>query len=189
MVASACQGQVCVVSSSISVVVDPIYGLASTVCNADYCLQINGMNSGHASQSWLAPRSKHAAGQHNKANTITVVLPHAVALSKLRLWNYHKNPERGACEIEVLLDDQLIYFGYLRKAAPPSALRQALHSTLLFSNHPADIEAERPHVKYNVADMERDHLTLIDERVVKNKGITFVPPAAANERPSTAVVM
>jgi Domain of unknown function (DUF4457) len=143
------------------------------------------VTTGVAAQSWLAPRPPLAASKAAKSNTVTVVLPHAVALSKLRIWNYCKNPERGACEVDIFLDDHLIYFGYLRRASG----HVPEHQTLLFSNHPGDIAAERAHVKYSVAEMDKNHLTLIDERALKNPGHSYVasrPPAI--ERPSTALV-
>jgi hypothetical protein len=146
-------------------------------------VQVNGNTSGHAAQSWLAPRPK-SSGEIDQGNTLVIVLPHAIVLSKLRIWNYCKNPERGACEVDIFLDDHLIYFGYLKQASCPQD-----HQTLLFSNHPGDLATEKLHVKYSIAEMDKNHLTLINEGIVKNKGRTFVetrPPEM--ERPSTAVV-
>jgi len=110
-------------------------------------------------------------------------LPHAVALSKLRLWNYAKTPERGACEIEVVLDDELIYKGFAAKAAA-----RGEHQTLLFTNDTAEVASEARHVRYNLDQMERNHLTLVNERVVKNEGRGYHAPAKEPARPQTAVV-
>jgi Domain of unknown function (DUF4457) len=112
------------------------------------------------------------------------VLPHAVALSKIRVWNYVRSVERGACEVDILLDDHLIYSGFFAKAGAPG-----VHQTILFTNVPAEIAAEKAYVAYNIAELEKGHLTLIDEKRVRNKGHTFREKRRTGiERPSTAVV-
>jgi Domain of unknown function (DUF4457) len=144
-------------------------------------LQVNGDCSGAAAQSWLAPRPHARSSRDCPCNTVTLNLPHAIVLSKLRVWNYHKNPERGACEVDVLLDDQLIYSGYLARASS----RPFEHQTLLFSNDAGDMAAEHSHVKNSVSQMDKGHLTLINEKVVKNQQRVVVAPS---ERPATALV-
>ena len=147
-------------------------------------MQVNGNTSGFPAQSWLAPRPRQLPGRPSRSTTVTAVLPHAVALSKLRFWNYFRNPERGVCELDVLLDDRLIYSGCLRKAAAKMD-----HQTVLFTNAPAELAVEKSHVKYCLPELQQDALTLIDEDTVKRRGQTFVQtrPSEA-ERPATALV-
>lgn len=147
-------------------------------------MQVNGNNSGQAAESWLAPRPKCSAGRIENSNEVTVVLPHAVALSKLRIWNYFKSPERGVCEVDVFLDDHLIYFGFLKKATTPGDFQ-----TLLFSNHPGDLASDQRRVKHTVPEMDKNHLTLINEGTVKDKGRAVIDARPlSSERPATAVV-
>jgi hypothetical protein len=120
-----------------------------------------------------------------KANTVVIILPHAVALSKLRFWNYFRHRERGVCAIDIFLDDQLVYVGYLKKAAAKMD-----HQTILFTNSAKELAAEQSHVKYNIEETEKDHLTLIDERQVRRKGASYSGKRAVeSERPMTALVV
>ena len=112
------------------------------------------------------------------------MLPHAVALSKLRFWNYCKNPERGVCDIDVLLDDCLIFSGYLKKASDDLS-----HQTLMFTNSPSEIAAEAHSVTSCASDVYPTRVTLIDEKKVRRRGETLLGNLAVpTDRPSTAVV-
>ena len=146
-------------------------------------VQAGSNPEGLAAQSWLAPRARGPAGRPAPTNTLTIALPHAVALSKLRVWNYHKSPERGACEVDVLLDDQLIYFGHLARAEG-----RPQHQALLFSNHPGDLAGERAHVRVCAPQRAADHVVLFDEGVMKSRAPAGAA-AAMQERPATAVVV
>eukprot|EP00892_Ulva_mutabilis_P007841 jgi/Ulvmu1/5429/UM022_0224.1 len=138
---------------------------------------------GSASHSWLAPRPK-CAPHEARPNIIVVMLPHAVALSKIRLWNYQKSPERGVCEMDVLIDDALIFSGYLKKAST-----ELCHQTLMFTNSPAEIAAEVDNVTSCAGDVCPTRVTLIDEKRVRHRGETLLEnPSFSTDRPSTAVV-
>jgi hypothetical protein len=147
-------------------------------------VQVNADVTGAAAQSWLAPRSKRASAHQMRPNTIIIMLPYAALLSKIRFWNYFKNPERGVCEFDILLDDSLIFSGYLGKAGP-----RVEHQTVMFSNDPAEIAAEEGRVLSCAKDVPRAHITLIDERKVRHRGESLRDKRAApSERPLTAVV-
>lgn len=146
-------------------------------------VQVSGDMSGTASQSWLAPRPK-CAPHEARPNVVIFVLPHAVALSKIRFWNYCKSPERGVCEMDVLLDDCLIFSGYLKKASS-----SVCHQAVMFTNSPAEIAAEKHSVTSCESDISKTQVTLIDEKKVRRRGETMLGTLAVpSDRPSTAVV-
>lgn len=63
---------------------------------------------------WLAPFSPNGP-----TNTLTIDLFNAVRLSMLRIWNYNKSrihSFRGAKEIEISLDSEVIFTGEIQKA-------------------------------------------------------------------------
>lgn len=147
-------------------------------------MQVNGDVSGAAAQSWLAPRPKSSSSHDARPNIVVLVFPTAVTVSKVIFWNYHKNPERGVCELEMMLDDNLIYSGYLKKATP-----QLCHQTLLFSNSPSEIAAEKDFVSDCAHEVPQSHVTLIDEQRVRHRGDSLIDKRLApTDRPNTAVV-
>jgi Domain of unknown function (DUF4457) len=148
-------------------------------------VQVNGDVSGAAAHSWLAPRPKSKSLHDARPNVVVLVLPTAVALSKVRFWNYHKNPERGVCELEMMLDDNLIYSGYLRKAGTS----KLSHQTILFNNSPSEIAAEKAFVSDCAKEVPQCHVTLIDEQRVRHRGDSLIDKRLApTDRPNTAVV-
>ena len=64
---------------------------------------------------WLAPFAPFS-GNTDRSNCIYVFLDDPVSISRVVVYNYTKTPSRGVSEIEMLVDDVLVYRGTLRKA-------------------------------------------------------------------------
>ena len=112
--------------------------------------------------SWLAP--------FTETNAIFVCFDAAVAISRLTLWNYAKTPARGVRELDVFVDDVLVYRGVLKRA-PEASQGQ----TVLFTNAQPVVESER-HRIYN--DVEESCLFIDEGSVVVE---------SSDQRPRTAV--
>eukprot|EP01017_Pseudomicrothorax_dubius_P034485 TRINITY_DN4733_c0_g1_i4.p1 TRINITY_DN4733_c0_g1~~TRINITY_DN4733_c0_g1_i4.p1 ORF type:complete len:150 (-),score=27.21 TRINITY_DN4733_c0_g1_i4:62-511(-) len=72
---------------------------------------------------WLAPftainprNAEMKRSKTNPYNVIHVLLDKPVGISCITLWNYSKTPARGVRELEIYLDENILYKGYLRKA-------------------------------------------------------------------------
>ena len=120
---------------------------------------IDGKNQGEEKHSWLAP--------FTETNAIFVCFDAAVAISRLTLWNYAKTPARGVRELDVFVDDVLVYRGVLKRA-PEASQGQ----TVLFTNAQPVVESER-HRIYN--DVEESCLFIDEGRWSSSFG-----PAAAD---------
>ncbi|KAL4434260.1 hypothetical protein ABPG75_000701 [Micractinium tetrahymenae] len=88
---------------------------------------VDGNTSGAAPHSWLAPLD----GQ--QGNALHVMLDAPVLLSALRVWNYAKTPNRGVQQLEVYLDESLVWKGLLQRAPAELAPGQDFAQTLCFS--------------------------------------------------------
>jgi hypothetical protein len=97
---------------------------------------------------WLAP---YAPGN---MNYLYVIFEEPVAVSMIKIWNYSKTPERGVEEIELFVDDVLIYKGDLRKA--PSLFEGVQHfsQSILFTNDPALYQQEKENI-YRISNLEQ----------------------------------
>ncbi|CAM9870042.1 unnamed protein product [Discosporangium mesarthrocarpum] len=62
----------------------------------------------------------------NPCNTVYMVFDEPVAISRITLYNYSKTPSRGVSEIEIYIDDAVVYRGTLRRAPPkPTITKKA----------------------------------------------------------------
>jgi len=60
---------------------------------------------------WLAPFQRNEENLSNelKNNTVFVSFEKMIMISCITFWNYAKSPKRGVKELEVFIDENLIY--------------------------------------------------------------------------------
>jgi hypothetical protein len=119
-----------------------------------------------------------------------------------RIYNYSKNPLRGARDFTLELDDRLLYMGVVEAALDESKYNSTLRDgkntlgacSVVFTNDPKIVKCEREKVQY-CGSTDQDVLH-IDERkvMVRSKGM-FDKPSPTTEgvlvdvqqRPMTAI--
>lgn len=98
---------------------------------------------------WLAPLSR----QPTEPNTIFVLADRPLTISCVKLWNYSKHPARGVKELEVYVDDVLVFRGSLQPSPDRADMQNAaqrwgsadrpdLAQSILFTNDAAILRAE-----------------------------------------------
>eukprot|EP00898_Chlorokybus_atmophyticus_P004718 jgi/Chlat1/5247/Chrsp33S00385 len=125
-----------------------------------------------------------------KANWINLFFDEPVTISLIKLWNYSKTPSRGVQEMEVLVDNLLVYKGFLRKAPardpslPPHAFPPDFTQSIVFTNDEAVVAAEKQHV-YRFCDADQSVLLVNENRFEGSaKPASHLPHGP---RPATAV--
>jgi hypothetical protein len=139
---------------------------------------IDGFNNTKDDQHmWLAPF--HTLGTYfnmtaRSQNEVNLVFEKKVSISFVRIWNYAKTATRAAKEIMILLDDILIYKGFLRQTGA---------TVVLFTGEPSLVQRVTEHVY--VYEGDKMNVLLYNEgRLVGGLEESKV----VNERPMTSVV-
>ena len=119
-----------------------------------------------------------------------------VTISIIKIWNYSKTPSRGAKEIELYIDDVLVFKGSLHKLPAKNELNNSysdiqwgtadeldLSQSILFTNDPDLIDRE-----YHRIPIVEEAIEFIDE----GKLVQEITPASTKEdnsftRPTTAI--
>ncbi|PRW59281.1 hypothetical protein C2E21_2538 [Chlorella sorokiniana] len=100
-------------------------GMAADVRTPDKL--VDSGYSGAPQHSWLAPQDRQ------EGNCVHLTLDRPVLLSAIRVWNYARTPSRGVQEMEVYLDEQLVWKGVLQRAPADLAPGEEFAQTLCFS--------------------------------------------------------
>ena len=100
---------------------------------------------------WLAPLSR----QPGEPNTLSILADRPLTLSCVKLFNYSKNKARGVKELEVYVDDVLVFRGSLHPSPEPGDMEETtghwrwgtlehpdLAQSVLFTNDAAILRAE-----------------------------------------------
>ncbi|CAJ1343837.1 unnamed protein product [Effrenium voratum] len=123
---------------------------------------------------WLAPFSRHPA------NFVELVFDEPNQISAIKFWNYSRTPSRGVRDVEVYVDDLLIYQGILRQAS-----RQARGEVVLFTDQNAIVERERSLI-YQPSPEEL--VAFFDESGQWDQRTgSHIPGTSQPERPMTAL--
>lgn len=86
---------------------------------------------------WLAPFAKYDKAFNR--NIIVVEFKNPITIGVINIWNYSRTPNRGVKEIEVYLDDSMIYCGWLND------IRERLISSIIFNE--AFLKKRVDHIK------------------------------------------
>jgi len=134
---------------------------------------------GASGRMWLAPFCRQPP------NSVELVFDEPTHISCVHFWNYARTPARGVRDIEVYVDDLLIYQGILRQESSPAqgSAGGSTGEAVLFTTSPQIVERERASVYIPSAD---ELVAFFDEsgQVENRAGRPNVPTL---ERPMTAV--
>jgi len=136
---------------------------------------------GNSSRMWLGPLVRQPP------NFVELIFDEPTHVSCMRFWNYSRTPGRGARDIDIYVDDLLIYQGILRQApSSSSTVSPQQGESILFTAQPEIVERERSLV---YVPRQEDLLTFFDEsgRWDQQTG-SYVPGTSPLERPMTSVI-
>ncbi|EFJ17661.1 hypothetical protein SELMODRAFT_114454 [Selaginella moellendorffii] len=127
----------------------------------------NGVNNTWDTQNmWLSVRD------YTEGNQIYLYFNEPVMLSLVKIWNYSRNPTFGVREIEILVDDLLVYKGYVRKAIAANS-RHLIDSeicphSILFSSDEQTLRDNEDNVFYCGGVPNTDIILINDNYVVSD---------------------
>eukprot|EP00933_Yihiella_yeosuensis_P071449 TRINITY_DN7964_c1_g5_i1.p1 TRINITY_DN7964_c1_g5~~TRINITY_DN7964_c1_g5_i1.p1 ORF type:complete len:835 (-),score=139.13 TRINITY_DN7964_c1_g5_i1:91-2343(-) len=142
-------------------------------------------NPTSSGRMWLAPFNRAVP------NYVELIFDELTQISCARIWNYSRTPSRGVRDVEMYVDDLLIYQGVLRQAQPRpkesgSLSSQTSGEAVLFTAQPDIVERERSNVYLPSPD---ELVAFFDEsgRLDKMGRPTGLPTGMSMERPMTAL--
>lgn len=162
-------------------------------------------NTWEANDAWLAPLASSLG--NSQGNLVFIVFDEPIVISLIKFWNYSKTPERGVKDLDIYLDDQLVYSGSLRKAplgggAHALSARNGSKITvvddfsqpIVFSTNQAVVDQEKRKIFYCGAD-EQDVLAINEGQVMHESKAMYRKPDPGAEgvvvdlelRPMTAM--
>ncbi|XP_048575764.1 katanin-interacting protein [Nematostella vectensis] len=138
---------------------------------------------------WLAPTFP------GQINLIYVIFDEPKTVSMIKMWNYSKTPIRGAHQFGILVDDLLVYHGFLPQV-PRTGCRGILpnldmpvpHHTVLFTDSPENVAISERGNLVKQTELEQD-VQLTNDNTVVTRYTTPTPAKAADPalRPKTSV--
>lgn len=137
--------------------------------------------AGNPRHSWLAPRPTVG----NATNRVIIPIHNGTIISALLITNYAKTPTRGAKLVDILLDDVLIYQGYLRMYSEAKPAQ-----CVLLSAEPKMVAKYERMVYRGVQQVEEIEPVVLfnDGKQQMSKGSKGTGRGDLEPRPATAVV-
>lgn len=135
---------------------------------------------GTSGRMWLAPFSR------SPPNSVELVFDEPTHISCMRCWNYSRTPSRGVRDLEVYVDDLLIYQGILRQefASSTSSTGGSTGEAVLFTSQQEIVDREKPFIYLPNAE---ELVTFFDEAGRVEHGRGSRPGLPIGERPMTAM--
>ncbi|CAK9079564.1 unnamed protein product [Durusdinium trenchii] len=144
-------------------------GMEADVRSEDSLLKGAPQNS----RMWLAPYYRLPA------NFVELVFDEPTQISAIKFWNYSRTPGRGVRDLEIYVDDLLVYQGILRQASGQDG-----GEAVLFTDNPLIRERERSLV-YKPSPEEL--IAFFDESGQLDQHSGSCTDASPSERPMTAL--
>lgn len=137
---------------------------------------------------WLCP---FTGGGGGRPNVIYVWFDAPICLSLVRVWNYAKTAHRGTCDLQLYLDDLLLFDGYLKRSLEPNdaagaaaAGEVAVQSIVLSASDEAVAREEK--FLPRLSGSEQDVLFIDERRVVSQPTVSSAQYPATRPMTSNA---
>lgn len=164
----------CAIPSCVSILPE----MNSDVRKLDNIFQDRNHCNYEAESMWLTPFTQ------NSEVLIYAYFDVPVSISVIKFWNYLRTPDRGAKDIQIFMEDHLIWQGVLRKA--PDSNSYDFAQSILFSTDLDIVAKEEPHLFEEILEPE---VSFYDEKrlVKESKSMTKTPDYNV-PRPATSCI-